>query len=58
MVIVQNQHSLFMREAASIKSVRDLESWIELVKLRTKAIQVLQKYGVRDIDEMRFLDLK
>jgi hypothetical protein len=47
-----------MREAASIKSVRDLESWIELVKLRTKAIQVLQKYGVRDIDEMRFLDLK
>jgi hypothetical protein len=58
MVIVQNQRSLFMREAASIKSVRNLESWIEVVKLRTKVIQVLSKYGVRDIDEMRFLDLK
>ena len=47
-----------MREAASIKSVRNLESWIELAKLMTKVIQVLKKFGVRDINEMRFLDLK
>jgi len=47
-----------MRDAASIKPELNLESWIELVKLRTKVIQVHQKYGVRDIDEMRFMDLK